>query len=88
ALVRLRALAAAGGPFVQRVLALSEDGRTVTYELLAGPRAPFTTLPPALAHRLRAAADAVIAARGAEGDAAELEVILSVGGPVIQVIDV
>jgi len=87
ALARLRALAAAGGPFVQRVLALSDDGRTVTYELVPGPRAPFPTLPTALAHRLRAAAEAVIAARGAEGETGELEVILSVGGPVIQVTD-
>ena len=88
ALARLRALAAAGGPLVQRVLALSEDGRTVTYELISGARAPFAGLPPALAHRLRAAADAVTAARGNEEGPEALEVILSVGGPVIQVIDV
>ena len=36
ALARLRALAAAGGPYVQRVLALSEDHRVVTYEAVEG----------------------------------------------------
>ena len=33
-LAMLRALAATGGPHVQRVLALSDDGREVTYELI------------------------------------------------------
>jgi len=87
ALARLRALAAAGGPLVQRVLALSEDGRTVSYELVPGPRAPLASLPAGLADRLRAAADAVTAVRGDGARTSELDVILAVGGPVIQIID-
>ena len=35
-LAQLRALAAAGGPHVQRLLALSDDGTTVTYEVCEG----------------------------------------------------
>ena len=38
-LVRVRALAAAGGPHVQRVLALSEDRCSIVYEAISGMRA-------------------------------------------------
>ena len=47
ALDELRALAAAGGPHVQRVLALSPDRRAVAYEIPEGPREPIAALPPA-----------------------------------------
>ena len=62
ALERLRALAALGGPHVQRILALSEDARTVTYEDLPGPRQPLASLAPELAARLTPLADAIAAA--------------------------
>jgi serine/threonine-protein kinase len=49
-LLRVRALAAAGGPHVQRVLALSEDRRSIMYEVIADadgvPPAPFESLSP------------------------------------------
>ena len=48
-LMRVRALAAAGGPHVQRVLALSDDRRSIVYEAIAdgggGPPAPVESLP-------------------------------------------
>jgi serine/threonine-protein kinase len=44
ALDELRAAAATGGPYVQRVLRLSEDRRTVWYETIAGPPQPLDAL--------------------------------------------
>jgi eukaryotic-like serine/threonine-protein kinase len=41
---RLRRLAAAGGPFVQRVLRLSDDRRLIWYETIPGDRLPLTDL--------------------------------------------
>jgi len=44
ALERLRNIAAAGGPLVQRVLRLSEDRRTIWYEAVAGDTVPLDAL--------------------------------------------
>jgi serine/threonine-protein kinase len=44
ALERLRHIAAAGGPFVQRVLRLSEDRRSIWYEAIAGEPVPLDEL--------------------------------------------
>jgi len=41
---RLRRIAAAGGPFVQRVLQLSEDRRAIWYEAIAGETVPIDEL--------------------------------------------
>jgi serine/threonine-protein kinase len=41
ALARVRALAAAGGPYVQRVLYLSEDRRAIWYEAIEGDALPL-----------------------------------------------
>jgi hypothetical protein len=43
-LVRLRDLAAAGGPRVQRILAVTADGLTITYERLDGEERPLGQL--------------------------------------------
>jgi eukaryotic-like serine/threonine-protein kinase len=45
ALAILQKLASAAGPRLQRVLALSDDGHTVTYELVEGPVVPVASLP-------------------------------------------
>ncbi|HEY4185649.1 MAG TPA: serine/threonine-protein kinase [Polyangia bacterium] len=79
-LVRLRALAALGGPHVQRVLALSDDDTTVTYELVDGPRA-------ALAELGSPVAAALAEARAAVG-ADATSVVLAQGGPVLEVVGV
>ncbi len=42
----IRALAAAGGPFVQRILRLSDDRRAIWYETLAGEALPLSELTP------------------------------------------
>ena len=47
ALDELRATAAAGGPRVQRVLQLSDDRRTVAYEVVPGDPQPLAALTPA-----------------------------------------
>jgi hypothetical protein len=44
ALERLRTIAVAGGPFVQRVLRLSDDRRAVWYEEIAGETVPLAEL--------------------------------------------
>jgi len=44
ALARLRGIAAAGGPFVQRVLRLSDDRCAIWYEAIAGDAVPLDAL--------------------------------------------
>jgi tetratricopeptide (TPR) repeat protein len=44
-LVRLRDLAAAGGPRVQRILAVTADGLSITYERLDGEQVPLSEIP-------------------------------------------
>ena len=44
ALERLRNIAAAGGPLVQRVLRLSDDGRAIWYEAIVGEAVPVELL--------------------------------------------
>jgi serine/threonine-protein kinase len=46
ALQHIRNLASAGGPFVQRVLGISADGREVIYEWIEGPRVPLPAVAP------------------------------------------
>ncbi|HXI58429.1 MAG TPA: serine/threonine-protein kinase [Polyangia bacterium] len=45
-LARLRLLAAAGGPHVQRILEIATDRRLVVYEAIPGPAFPVDDLPP------------------------------------------
>jgi serine/threonine-protein kinase len=45
AIERLRNIAAAGGPFVQRVLRLSDDRRAIWYEAISGAAVPIDELP-------------------------------------------
>ena len=47
ALARVRSLAAAGGPFVQRVLGLDVDRRAISYESIDGEARPLAALTPA-----------------------------------------
>jgi tetratricopeptide (TPR) repeat protein len=83
---QLRALAAAGGPHVQRVLALSEDQRVVTYETIEGAVTTLEAIAPderdALAAALRA-----LHAPGTEALALVpgARVARTAGGPVILV---
>jgi tetratricopeptide (TPR) repeat protein len=65
ALDRLRALAAAGGPHVQRILAVGADGGSVTYEWLDGEE----TTAGALAAEERARLDGMLAALGMGAEA-------------------
>jgi eukaryotic-like serine/threonine-protein kinase len=44
ALERLRSIAAAGGPLVQRVLRMSDDRRAIWYEAIVGEAVPLDTL--------------------------------------------
>jgi hypothetical protein len=46
ALQRVRNLASAGGPMVQRVLGISPDGHTISYEWIEGPRVAIADLDP------------------------------------------
>jgi serine/threonine-protein kinase len=53
-LERVRRLAAAGGPFVQRVLRLDADGRSISYESIEGEARPLAALTPAERRQLAA----------------------------------
>ncbi|HET6279934.1 MAG TPA: serine/threonine-protein kinase [Polyangia bacterium] len=80
ALARVRALAAAGGPHVQRILAVSPDRGTVTYEWLDGTPRTFGDLPGAD----RATLEEALGALAAEGlSAATARAIQTDGGPVL-----
>jgi hypothetical protein len=80
ALARVRALAAAGGPHVQRILAVSPDRSTITYEWLEGTPRPVSALPA----MDRAPLDEALAALAAEGlSAATALAIQTDGGPVL-----
>jgi serine/threonine protein kinase len=86
-LVVLQALAAAGGPHVQRVLAVSDDGRTVTYELCCGPDVAASS---DKASELHAAVEAVQSAHAADADGpavSQPRIVLSSGSPVVLVVD-
>jgi hypothetical protein len=80
----LIALARAGGPMVQRVLALGEDQRSIVYEAIEGPLAPAAALP--------AEAQAHLAPEFAALEATGIPlpdgrpVVLGPAGPVIQVV--
>ena len=78
ALARLRSIAAAGGPFVQRVLRLSEDRRAIWYEAISGETMPLDELPVQERRRLAAALGSLPA------DAARLAA-RTVAGPVVLV---
>ena len=87
ALDRLRALAAAGGPQVQRVLALSEDGRTVTYELCEGTRVSPLELSTEDAAAVARALDAIDAACSEAAPQATRGIIMMPGGPVVLIVE-
>jgi hypothetical protein len=78
----LRTMAAAGGPHVQRVLTLSDDGRAVTYELCEGPQCTPAALPPTEA-TLIAEAERALAAAGVPAPEIPRSVALTPGGPVL-----
>lgn len=81
-LARVRALAAAGGPWIQRVLSVSADRCTITYEWLEGTAQPVADLPPA--ERLKL--DEALAATATEGlSAAVARAVRTDGGPVLLV---
>jgi serine/threonine-protein kinase len=85
-LARVRALAAAGGPHVQRVLALSDDHRRVTYEAIAADRVVdgWQALAAADHAALAAAVAALEASRASPEPAVEFpRIALTPGGPVI-----
>ena len=91
ALERLRALAALGGPFVQRTLALGDDETTVTYEWVEGVRqrlpaldAALSTLPADEVAALTRA-HATLVALGAVSPGS-VDVVWSPGGPVLQIV--
>ena len=96
ALGRLRALAALGGPHVQRVLSLSDDDgpAVVIYELIDGPRRPFAEVassaafPSRVREALRRAHDALRAVEAGAPAGTTREVVLTSGGPVLRVIEV
>jgi xanthine/CO dehydrogenase XdhC/CoxF family maturation factor len=93
ALARLRAVAAAGGPHVQRLLALSDDGAMVTYEVCEGTtvdRARLAAMDAATAAALEDAERAVTAVR--LGDLADTPprsplVVQTPGGAVVLVVE-
>jgi serine/threonine-protein kinase len=80
----LAALARAGGPLVQRVLALGEDQRSIVYEANEGPLAPAGALPPDAQARLAPGFAALEAAGIPLPDGRP--VALGPAGPVIQVV--
>ena len=91
ALERLRAVAALGGPFVQRTLALGDDDVTITYERIEGPRERLDSLAPILATLAPndaialTRAHAALIALGALSPGS-VDVVTSAGGPVLQVV--
>jgi len=91
ALERLRAVAALGGPFVQRTLSLGDDDATITYERIEGPRQRLASLAPILATlspsdaSTLTRAHAALIALGALAPGS-VDVVLSPGGPVLQVV--
>ena len=76
-LAQLRALAAAGGPNVQRLLAVSDDATTVTYELCEGTEVDAE----ALAARHPQQANVIRAATGER-----LRAVQTAGGPVLLIV--
>jgi serine/threonine-protein kinase len=78
---RMHLLAAAGGPRVQRILALAASGDTITYEWLAGEQRPLAALPPAET-ALLAACWPLLAPLGFPEEP-ERQVVRTDGGPVI-----
>lgn len=90
-LERLRVLAGLGGPHVQRVLSLSDDEATVTYEFLDGPRLSLAAVTSSTALPLGAAeallrAHAAMAAAGGRQTGENARVVLTRGGPVLAVV--
>jgi hypothetical protein len=86
-LERLQALAAAGGPNIQRVLALSDDGRTVTYELVEGPRVSPIELSRKDAALVTTANALIDAAKDVPPPDVPTTVIMTTGGPVLLVVE-
>jgi serine/threonine protein kinase len=79
---QVRNLAAAGGPFVQRVLSISEDGTQVTYEWIEGPRVELPDVPIEWRAPLLAAWQSLVA-EGILSPADAPPIILTTAGPVL-----
>jgi eukaryotic-like serine/threonine-protein kinase len=86
ALAILRALSAEGGPHVQRVLALSDDDRTVTYELCEGRVLAVGHLAPDDAAIL-AEARIALGTAGVPAPARPDRVAMTPGGPVLLIVE-
>jgi serine/threonine protein kinase len=86
-LTRVQALAAAGGPTVQRILALSDDRRSVIYEAVDGPVVTLEALAPddqaALAATLAALPSIALPSIDQRPAPASPRIALTAGGPVI-----
>jgi serine/threonine-protein kinase len=83
-LARLKRLARAGGPYVQRILELSEDGRTVTYELCEGPPVSPWSLDRVQAEAIvQAAAELEASHPLMAGEARPIPIVMTSGGPVL-----
>jgi hypothetical protein len=78
---QLQRLAAAGGPRVQRILALAPTGDCITYEWPLGEQRPLSALPPAEAALLESSWALLAAAGFPPGP--ERAVMRTDGGPVI-----
>ncbi|MEO5770004.1 MAG: serine/threonine-protein kinase [Polyangia bacterium] len=86
-LARLKRLARAGGPHVQRMLGLSEDGRTVSYELCEGPPVPPCSLDPIQAQVIaQAAAELETFDPPRPGEASQRPIVMTRGGPVLLIV--
>jgi tetratricopeptide (TPR) repeat protein len=86
ALAILRALAAAGGPHVQRLLALSDDAQTVTYELCEGRVLAAADLSPGDAAIVTQAHSAMITS-GALDATRPARIAMMPGGPVLLIVE-
>ena len=86
ALDQLQAVAALGGPFVQRVLGVSDDGRAVTYEFLSGPRQAVSSLDPRVAVPL-SQVHARLVSSGQVRPGGEARVFMTAAGPVLPVVE-
>ncbi|MEP6653297.1 MAG: hypothetical protein ABJA82_08060, partial [Myxococcales bacterium] len=87
-LARLKRLARAGGPHVQRMLGLSEDGRTVSYELCEGPPVPPWSLDQVHTQAIaQAAGELETSDPLPPGESSQRPIIMTSGGPVLLIVN-